>query len=355
MKSFPICVAMLFATWSLGGFMTAAAYASPVEDSNRLFTNFDRDNDGRLSRAEIGAYDFARYDLDGDGFLSAAEFVGGRANDRRIAAAEGNTPRAWTLLDWNHDGYLSGTELDGRWDRYDLNEDGRVTKDEFLAGSPSVPPAAPPAPAPTPFAPPAPAAPGVVPPAAPETGRSLWGKTLEQAKEADLFKFFHLGQLPDSVPLEMGTRYDFRPTAPAFRQLVLLQVLVDRETKQIKGIDALIARSFIDSPQNGVFARDFAKSVLTDFAPSAERKQIETLINEIQFGATGATVIATRPTPPLPNPPTPGYQTFLGQQQQHQQRLGTTDLLLWNHGDDEEQKLLRISIQLKPESDEPKA
>jgi hypothetical protein len=43
--------------------------------------------------------------------------------------------KAWPLLDWTDDGFLSGTELDnGRWARFDADRDGRVSKDEFLAG-----------------------------------------------------------------------------------------------------------------------------------------------------------------------------------------------------------------------------
>src|SRR5438552_1904182 len=92
-----------------------AAQNQPVEDSQELFNNFDRDRDGFLSKVEIGAYAWGRYDTDRDGLVSRAEFLAGRAADKKEAAETRDLERAWALLDWNEDGWLSGTELDGKW------------------------------------------------------------------------------------------------------------------------------------------------------------------------------------------------------------------------------------------------
>src|SRR4051794_31866129 len=104
----------------------------PVEDSQELFNNFDRDRDGFLSTAEIGGYKWGRYDTDRDGLIARAEFLAGRAADKKEAAESRDIEKAWTLLDWNEDGWLSGTELDGHWGRFDQDANNRVYKDEFL-------------------------------------------------------------------------------------------------------------------------------------------------------------------------------------------------------------------------------
>ena len=117
------------------------ALASPVEDSAELFGKFDTNRDGVLSKDEIGVWPWGRYDTNKDGEVSRAEFLAGRTADRAQAAIEPDPEKAFVLLDWNNDGWLSGTELDGKWEKYDANGDGIVTKDEFLKGRSKAAPA----------------------------------------------------------------------------------------------------------------------------------------------------------------------------------------------------------------------
>jgi Ca2+-binding EF-hand superfamily protein len=112
----------------------ALAADSPKEDSEALFRSFDADNDGQLSAQEIGNYAWGVYDKNGDGFVSKDEFLNGRAADKATAATTRDPEVAWKLLDWTNDGWLSGTELDGKYQRYDADGNGRVTKEEFLKG-----------------------------------------------------------------------------------------------------------------------------------------------------------------------------------------------------------------------------
>jgi hypothetical protein len=323
-------IGLMFGLWN-GACVEAA---SPVEDSAQLFNNFDRDGSGAISQTELGGFTaFARYDQNGDGELSQAEFVGGRTADRRAAAAGGATEASWKLLDWNNDGFLSGTELDGRWEVFDADANGRVYKQEFLAANPN----------------PVPQPGGVDPPVGAD--KSLSGRKLAEARNEDFFQFFRLAPLPGTVVLEAGTRHDFRPSGPAFRNLVLVQILVDDE-QRIKGVDVLVNRSFIDEAKTAPFARDLVKSVLRDFVPAADRARIQPLINEVEFGNANRVQIAGSAPPQLPNPPTAGYQTFLGRQEQFEQKLGTVQLVLWNGNEEGDDKLLRISIQLKTDDEE---
>lgn len=321
------------------GFVTMLS-ASPVENVEEHFMRSDRDGSGGLSKAEIGGYSWGRYDTDGDGTVSRAEFIAGRNADRQQAAEAGRTERAWDLLDWNQDGFLSGTELDGKWERYDADGNGRVTKQEFLGAAPGNNPV-----------------PGNVPPPAdnvnpPAAGKSLWGKSLAEAKKSDLFTFFRLQPLPGGNPVfESGTRHDFRPSAPAFRDLVLVQVLVDNQ-QRIARADLFLARSFIDDPKNGTFARDIAKSFLSQMTPEADQRAVQNLMNEIQFGGATNRVFAV-PVPQLPNPPTATYQAFLGQREIVEQKLTIAQLTVRNTPDDGE-KLIVITIEPKT-SDEPRS
>ncbi len=318
---------------------TEAQGASPVDDPVEHFARIDRDGNQGLSQAEIGRSAWGRYDADEDGIVSQAEFVAGRNADRTRAAAAGRTERAWSLLDWTHDDFLSGTELDGKWERYDADGNGRVTRQEFLGGD---------APITTPDSEPVPNDNVDAEPA----GKSLWGKSLGEAKKSDLFKFFSLEPLEGTVVLEAGDRFDFRPKAPAFRDLVLVQVLVDRNERIINGAELMLARSFIEHPQNGRFARDMAKSFLAQLTPAADFKQVADLVNEIQFGGGGSRIVLDgAKIPQLPNPPTPGYETFLGKREHFENKFKVSQYSFWNV-DNDDGKLLIISIAPK-QTEEP--
>jgi hypothetical protein len=273
--------------------------ASPVEDVEEHFASLDRDGSRSLSRAEIGSFHWVRDDADDDGTVSRAEFIAGRSADRQRATAADRTERAWDLLDWNHDDFLSGT--------------GRVTRQEFLGGD---------APPKNPGNTPVPND-GV---ALTQAGKSLWGRSLGEAKKSDLFTFFKFEPLEGVVALKAGSIFDFRPKAPAFRDLVLVRVIVDGD-QGIKGIELQLARSFIEHPQNGRFARDIAKSCLSQMTPAPDSKQVADLINEVQYGGTENCILFNRaPIPQLPNPPTPGYEAFLALISHHIGKCGEIEI-----------------------------
>ena len=105
----------------------AQTAAKPADGSP--FAAMDADHDGNITRAEWKGNDigFAMRDANGDGVLSAAELA---------PAAQPEAPEAaFARLDGNHDGSLAREEWTGPaddFDRLDKNRDGKVTRDEFL-------------------------------------------------------------------------------------------------------------------------------------------------------------------------------------------------------------------------------
>jgi Ca2+-binding EF-hand superfamily protein len=316
--------------------------ASPSETIEEHFTRTDRNADGRLTPDEMPGVSWLQYDTDGDRAVTRDEFAMGRTRDKREAETTADTARAWKLLDWNHDNYLSGFELDNKWDRFDADGDGKVQQAEFLAARGQSNPA-PAKPALRPGD--AVIVPGnVAQPAGAQT--SLWGQSLKTAKAADLFKFFNLVESGAPILLEAGTQQAYQPKQGEFRELVMVKLTVSRNDK-IVAAELLIAGKFVRDPAKGIFARDIAKSFLAQLTPAGKQAEIRDLYNELAYGAPGLKFVGDFQPPALPNPSTPGYLTYLGKKESHEQRLGDAQLLILSAVEDD---WLLISFQ--PASEE---
>ncbi|MBM3270525.1 MAG: hypothetical protein FJZ01_23060 [Candidatus Sericytochromatia bacterium] len=106
----------------------AAAEKAKQERLEKAFKKHDINNDGKLSGSEVGK--LGKYDIDKDGKVSLPEFKYGKeldAHNDKVAGAE----KRFDKVDGNKDGYLSGTEAEKYKDR-DADQDGKITKDEFL-------------------------------------------------------------------------------------------------------------------------------------------------------------------------------------------------------------------------------
>lgn len=114
-------VAIALAATVLGG--DAGQAQEPGRFADRIFDRIDADRDGVLTRAEVQAARnrmFDRLDADRDGALTAAEAEAAR-NQARARAA-------WRSA------RLAGMQGE-RLAALDRNRDGRVSRDEFVAGT----------------------------------------------------------------------------------------------------------------------------------------------------------------------------------------------------------------------------
>jgi predicted small secreted protein len=140
-----ILIPLLASTALLGGCNTVRGVAGDIEAVANAFDpgvtysvcgNYgiiDRDNDGRISRAEwvgYGGSAFAAWDVNGNGRIGQGEFAncwygGGFAN----AYNRANWRPAFDALDLNADGVITGGEFfsAGAWMRLDPSGTGYIT------------------------------------------------------------------------------------------------------------------------------------------------------------------------------------------------------------------------------------
>lgn len=96
------------------------------------FRGMDRNNDGRITRAEWRGNDqsFRNHDWNGDGVLSGNEVIPGAERDDVEESRRGR----FDELDRNNDERIGHDEWPGRratFDQLDINHDGRLTREEL--------------------------------------------------------------------------------------------------------------------------------------------------------------------------------------------------------------------------------
>jgi hypothetical protein len=141
------------------------------------------------------------------------------------------------------------------------------------------------------------------------------GGRLDQARETEFFRWFHLEQT--EVKQAGGQKVvAFKPGGGKFRALVTLNVTTDGRDR-LQALDLVLARAFVDDPRDGVFARDMVKSFLLAVFGDSGDQGLQDLIHEIQYPMFQGPGVISR-TPPadlkLPPAPTPCYQAYLGRQ-----------------------------------------
>ena len=158
-------------------------------------------------------------------------------------------------------------------------------------------------------------------PSNPVAPNGLIGQTIERAQNHALVLWFHLRAVGPKSSEGAQARIDFRPSGSSFRDLVLLSAWLDADERILR-IAMSLERSFIDDPRQGMFARDIAKSLVRTEMREGDPPEIGHLADEIEFDRTGVAVPVIvahqRAHPTLPQPPTRGYLTYLGQFPAHE-------------------------------------
>lgn len=106
----------------------APVWANPEDEKS--FAALDGNQDGRLSGTELTSV--KRFDANDDGRITLEEYLAGRAAERTPEPAVADEA-LFRERDVNEDGWLSGKEIKG-YEAFDADKDGELTKAEFLAG-----------------------------------------------------------------------------------------------------------------------------------------------------------------------------------------------------------------------------
>ncbi len=181
----------------------------------------------------------------------------------------------------------------------------------------------------------------------PPTGGFV-GQPLAAIKESGFFTWFNLAQIA-SVPAEPGVQVlSFKPTGEKFHDLTTVEIAVDSHGIA-RRMDLILSRSFIDSPADGAFARDIAKSFLGDVPPTADARALDILIDEIQYRfARPILMHQDHQVPALAPMPSEAYLVFAGQGKRYTRSLTYSVLTLENitlpNSSDNRSDVLRIGL-----------
>ncbi len=168
---------------------------------------------------------------------------------------------------------------------------------------------------------------------------------LAEVEKSGFFNWFNLAETARAPAGGGLTKIVFRPTGPKFHDLALVEVTVDSKSSIVR-IDLVLKRSFIENPGNGIFARDIAKSFILDAPPPDS--YLQTLADEIRYNATSSHPIIVGPgfkRPKLPEPPTAGYQTFIGRRKVERKKFADWVFEIQNERGAAGSDALRISFE----------
>lgn len=154
---------------------------------------------------------------------------------------------------------------------------------------------------------------------APVASARLLGTPVAEAQKTDLFRFFHLS-VDGKKAVPQGQILTFRtsPKSP-FRPLMRVEVTIDSKSV-VTAATLHIDRAFVDSPRNGVFARDLAKSFLKAALPASDQKTRGALVAAI--ARAGRAVEREEDAA--------AYAVFLGKSGRYQAALSAGRLVLAN-------------------------
>ncbi len=172
-------------------------------------------------------------------------------------------------------------------------------------------------------------------------------KSLSDERKSDFFSWFNLE--PDGEPTSSApgmTCQSFRPSGPAFRPLVRLDVLLDGQENAVEA-QLWIDRSFVDG-SNALFARDIAASFLRwalQESPDGATGVLIANIADMQAPAQNV-ILRADAVPPRPAPDrTGGYAVYLGRAESVAIPVGEATLSLQNVQAGDHTRWLKLSVR----------
>jgi len=159
------------------------------------------------------------------------------------------------------------------------------------------------------------------------------GDTLASAREAHLFKWFHLEETGSRQGPGALRSVEHRPGGAKFRALASLAATVDGKDRLLD-LELILDRSFIDNRQTSPFAADIAKSFLAETAHKRDRSIVGPIVNELERG---------QPRHGAAPEPGPAVKVFRGLAPSYESLLTSSRLLIAGH---EDSGLRRLSIRL---------
>lgn len=170
------------------------------------------------------------------------------------------------------------------------------------------------------------------------------GEPIAQVERSGFFGWFSLEKTAER-PGAGGTRIiTFQPSGAKFHDLARVEATLGRDQRIVE-IDLVLARSFVESSSDGIFANDIAKSFLRAAVPDSDAGAVADLADEIEASATTDRPLLEGPHAPVTRPtePSPGFLVFLGRRDSYQLTLSTASLALGNF-DSARGRELRISF-----------
>jgi hypothetical protein len=160
---------------------------------------------------------------------------------------------------------------------------------------------------------------------------NLLGMRLSDAEKTDFFSWFHLREIDRHKDAGGQTIVVFKPEGESVRDFVTVVVTLNNQDK-INSMELDISRVFAnDERATGVLARDISKSLLLAALPEPDRDTIRDLIAAIASPAPNShTIVLTKEPHRQPDPQTPGYQAFLGNQSLYTKRLSGSVVTIEN-------------------------
>ncbi len=176
-------------------------------------------------------------------------------------------------------------------------------------------------------------------PAKEENTSGLLGTDLAFARaHSDYFAFFHLEPIGDAQPSAGGKMNCFKPTGTAFRRFVTVYVETNAKDS-IVGIRVVIARSFIEDPQNGIFARDLIKSSLLSAVNATDAATLRDLGREILHRDARRTLLVGK-EPRLSTTPSAAYPVVSAVDPTWEAKLQASKIRLSNETEEDRPSLI---------------